>query len=333
MKVTVKPAAHQSARDQLCADLCVPAGTGQIPLIAELLRAVCFASTFDGTPVSEELLVDRTMELLVSACSEPLPPLRARVNRILTMLESTGELTRLFDGTWLGGHTTAIPQVGSATHLFVSGTPLRGLSHQVRKRVALQNSHRVIHSPPSTVPIVDPDVWVGTAHRSLAEWTAMTLSSDGLEPVPANVFDEAEFTFYRPERSTREAGDRARWHGTDSSLSGRALLQIAQFPYPDRYAVGEVRSGRLHAFRYIDYNSARRLQFGIDHLRDRGTRARRKDSNGTVELSLVRPLPMFEARTLLLSGTQTDQTTWSIPTDRFDAACHVLTGVGVMVAR
>lgn len=327
--LTAAESPHERPRSQLCADLQLQASTGDTELIAELVRAIAHASTAGTSAVAEELLIDRVMTFLIPACrGASASELRESVLETAATLASLGDLIQTSDGSWVSGVTFAVDRSPAQPHLLISGLPLRRFDATTRPRIVVDGYLRHLAAP-INLPVLTVEQWIGNDTGPLDRWTDEILGSDGLNPVPQLLFDTAAFSFYRPGSASTAATPAQRWTPTDDALTGRALMRIQQPPNSVRFAIAQMKAGRLISFRHIHHDDARRLTFGLDVKHHRTAALTQVRADGSVTLSLDRPAPYRETRLLALLSTSFSPGRWTVPTDAVQSVVEILGVMGM----
>lgn len=314
---------HQPApSDQLRTDLLLPSTADDSTLVAELVRAVVHASTRDKEAARETTLTDRCVELLIEAIPGDLPSVRALVAEHITALTALGDLTHFLNGTWVPGSTKIVSRSAPLRPLLISGLPLRLFPDAVRNQLVADGPVRLVVGSIPGLAHSTVDEWAGPTSM-LNSWTAEALDSDGLHPAEPDLFDTDSimFRFYCPERRGPRSPRSHRWLKVDRMITGRQLMRITRFPIGSTYAVAEVDSGRLVAYRHIHPNTANRLAYGLDDRHGRSIEASRCRSVNDTTIIAPEPLPYAESRLLTAVSAAVHIRQWTVPplfTDRAD---------------
>lgn len=315
---------------------CRHAGVGlRIAAIAECLRAassLCSAP-LDGGGVWEPA-ASLSLTSMVRRRLSPIWPdiadddeIRPGVMTILNSLGDVGDLVRVDGNKWLTSPARAI-KAADGTAALVGGGPTEAFPSQV----VLKSTGRVrlvdAASCEGWADIWEAEEWINAPMTGLNAWSIHLLAEaeSRLTWAPADVSEVSVYSLRK-------------WVPLEAIPNAKGLLLSRCHIGPMWfYFMGEFSRGHLSKLAHITSQEARRLRFYLDRVAGCPMSVVTETSSGFTKIQLPRPLPIEEAKTLLLgwqianpAGAHPGATSHVLPIEMLPIVRCALEGLGVIL--
>lgn len=331
----VVPVEGASPEGVIAAELMLPQRTGRRALVFEIVRAVAYASTVGGAPVTDHTLLDRATAACESIIDETPVGVRAWVTDSVRELEALGDLAQLVNGNWVCTPPYFVENGSASGSLLIGGLPVRALAPEVRGRVRVDGAVRWVEQGTSfAIPVVELAMWKRGPGQPINEWTIDVLNS-ALRPPDSETVSTAQYRFYLPGNASSSASQDARWFPTSSTMNGRHLARVRSATGRLGHQIVELEGGRVTAARSLGSDTARRLMYGLDLAGANPTRAQlRRAAGGNtsegVTLKVFNPLPHAETRQLAAAAKRSREGEWDLPLE-YASDVSALAGLGIEI--